>query len=152
MLACTFVHQKFAGRVPEGKGLLRCFLGEAGSDALLEESDSRLTEIVLGELEEILCLKAKPQFVRIHRSRRGMAQYGVGHLERMDLVRDRVAQLPGLAVAGNAYQGIGVPDCIRTGQDAAKSVLEFFRAAEAARSAGSLAAAPLGGIRQHEQV
>jgi protoporphyrinogen/coproporphyrinogen III oxidase len=132
MLACTFVHVKFAGRVPEGKGLLRCFLGGAGNDALLDQDDARITAIVLKELDEILRLKAKPNFVRIHRSRRGMAQYGVGHLERIQLVRDRVSALPGLALAGNAYQGIGVPDCIRTGQEAAEIVLRAVQAETAA--------------------
>lgn len=79
------------------------------------------------ELDEILHLNTWPNFFRIHRSRNGMAQYGVGHLERMQLVRDRVATLPGLALAGNAYQGIGVPDCIRTGQDAAQSLLKALQ-------------------------
>jgi protoporphyrinogen/coproporphyrinogen III oxidase len=127
MLACTFVHKKFAGRVPADKGLLRCFLGGSGNDALLDVADEKLTEIVLEELDEILGLKTQPSFVRIHRSRHGMAQYGVGHLDRIQLVRDRVAALPGLALAGNAYQGIGVPDCIRTGQEAAASVLRSLQ-------------------------
>lgn len=123
MLACTFVHAKFTGRVPPGTGLLRCFLGGAGKAELLDENDARLTVIVLKELEQILGLYAPPRFVRIHRSRQAMAQYGVGHLDRMQLVKDRVAALPGLALAGNAYQGIGVPDCIRTGQEAVENVL-----------------------------
>ncbi len=128
MLACTFVHAKFAGRTPADKGLLRCFLGGANHDELADESDARLTVMVLKELEQILGLKAPPSFVRIHRSRQAMAQYGVGHLDRIQLVKDRIAELPGIALAGNAYRGIGVPDCIRTGQEAAEAVLRAVHA------------------------
>jgi oxygen-dependent protoporphyrinogen oxidase len=127
MLACTFVHAKFAGRTPPDKGVLRCFLGGSGNDRLLDETDARLTGIVLKELAEVIHLRAKPNFVRIYRWRASMAQYGVGHLERMQVVRDAVATIPGLALAGNAYEGIGVPDCIRTGQQAAESVLRSLQ-------------------------
>lgn len=132
MLACTFVHNKFAGRTPADKGVLRCFLGGSGNDALLNQTDAQLTAIVEQELAEVLGLRAKPNFIRIARWRQSMAQYGVGHLDRMQLVREAVATLPGLALAGNAYEGIGVPDCIRTGQQAADSLLKSMQKKEAA--------------------
>jgi protoporphyrinogen/coproporphyrinogen III oxidase len=132
MLACTFVHNKFAGRTPSDKGVLRCFLGGSGNEALLDQTDAQLTAIVEHELAEVLGLRAKPNFIRIARWRQSMAQYGVGHLDRMQRVREAVASLPGLALAGNAYEGIGVPDCIRTGQQAADSVLKALQQKEAA--------------------
>jgi oxygen-dependent protoporphyrinogen oxidase len=135
MLACTFVHAKFAGRTPPDKGVLRCFLGGSSNENLLDETDTRLTEIVLTELREILGLTAKPNFARITRSRRAMAQYGVGHLERLRAIRENIVQLPGFALAGNAYEGIGVPDCIRTGAQAAESVLKALRKQSAVVSA-----------------
>ncbi len=135
MLACTFVHAKFAGRTPPDKGVLRCFLGGSGNENLLDATDALLTETVLMELSEILGLQAQPTFVRITRSRRAMAQYGVGHLDRMQFVREAIAAIPGLALAGNAYEGIGVPDCIRTGHQAAESVLGALKDQTAAVSA-----------------
>ena len=71
------------------------------------------------ELREILWLTAKPLFCRIYKWQGAMAQYGVGHLERLERIERLRQQLPGLAVAGNGYRGIGVPDCIRSGKEAA---------------------------------
>jgi oxygen-dependent protoporphyrinogen oxidase len=124
MLACTFVHNKFAGRVPEGQGLLRCFLGGARGEAVLDLADVEIECLVQEELRAIVGLKAVPRFVRVHRSRRGIAQYAVGHNENLARIDAAVSKLPGLALAGNAYSGIGVPDCIRLGQAAVAKVLE----------------------------
>ena len=127
MLACTFVHRKFLGRTPVGKAVFRAFLGGARGEALLEQTDEALIATVRRELGEILGSKVlgltmEPEHVQITRWRRAMAQYAVGHQERIARIKSRVAALPGLRLAGNAYDGIGVPDCIRLGRLAAREL------------------------------
>jgi oxygen-dependent protoporphyrinogen oxidase len=127
MLACTFVHRKFAGRTPTGKAVLRAFMGGANNESLLDQTDDVLIATVRRELSEILGARTigphiPAEATQVSRWRRAMAQYAVGHQERMKRVRDRVAELPGLRLAGNAYEGIGIPDCIRTGRNAAKEL------------------------------
>jgi len=124
MLACTFAHRKFLGRTPPGKAVLRVFLGGMKNEALLTETDAVLVETVRRELGEILGIHAEPELTRVSRWRRAMAQYAVGHQERMAHIAERVAALPGLRLAGNAYDGIGIPDCIRLGRRAAKELIE----------------------------
>ena len=75
------------------------------------------------ELRQILGVKADPLFTRLYRWKGAMAQYTVGHLERLQRIEGLVKQLPGLALAGNAYRGIGVPDCIRSGEAAVQQLL-----------------------------
>ena len=123
MLACTFVHTKFPYRAPAGKGILRCFLGGARDEAVLGLSDDEILETVHRELRDVLQLRARPIFTRVFRWRGAMAQYEPGHLARVQRIEQRVAEIPGLALAGNAYHGIGVPDCIRSGMEAAQTVM-----------------------------
>ncbi len=127
MLACTFVHRKILGRTPPGKAVFRAFLGGMKRDEFLAESDDSLIATVRREMSEILGataipLAAVPEHAQVSRWHRAMAQYGVGHKERMRRVKDRVVALPGLRLAGNAYDGIGVPDCIRLGRKAAREL------------------------------
>jgi protoporphyrinogen/coproporphyrinogen III oxidase len=124
MLACTFVHNKFPHRAPEGKGILRCFLGGARDEAVLGLTDEQILETVHHELKEILKLDARPIFSRVYRWRGAMAQYEPGHIARVERIEKRVAEIPGLALAGNAYHGIGVPDCIRSGMEAANALAQ----------------------------
>lgn len=128
MLACTFVHRKFLGRTPKGKAVLRAFLGGVKNEALLAVSDDELLATVRRELSEILgahviAQNADPEYAQVARWRRAMAQYAVGHQGRMRRVQDRLQALPGLQLAGNAYDGIGIPDCIRLGRQAARDLL-----------------------------
>ena len=134
MLACTFVHRKFLGRTTPGKAVLRAFLGGMRNEALLAEKDEVLTATVRRELQEILGqavvpLEVTPLRSQVERWRRAMAQYAPGHLERVKRINERVAALPGLRLAGNAYDGIGIPDCIRLGRKAAKELAAEKRTA-----------------------
>jgi oxygen-dependent protoporphyrinogen oxidase len=127
MLACTFVHRKFLGRTPPGKAVFRAFLGGIRNETLLTEPDEKLITIVRRELSEILgkqtiSLAVEPEHAEVARWRRAMAQYAVGHQDRIARINTRVAALPGLRLAGNAYDGIGIPDCIRLGRQAAKDL------------------------------
>lgn len=124
LLACTFVHRKFLGSAPEGKALVRCFLGGTRDPEILNLGDEEVLPIVRQELLEILSLTAEPLFVRIHRWPGAMAQYVVGHEERLEIIQAELEKLPGLCLAGNAYSGIGISDCIRTGRTAAERAIE----------------------------
>jgi oxygen-dependent protoporphyrinogen oxidase len=123
MLAATFVQNKFSHRAPEDRALLRCSIGGAGNEQLLQASDEELLGIVREELRQIIKLAATPLFTRVYKWKGAMAQYGVGHLERLQRIESLLQHLPGLALAGNAYRGIGVPDCVRSGSEAAKKAL-----------------------------
>jgi oxygen-dependent protoporphyrinogen oxidase len=128
ILACTFVHRKFLGRTPPGKAVLRAFLGGMKNEALLTGSDAALVATVRRELSEILGgvvsgIGIEPEDAQVSRWPRAMAQYAVGHLERLERISASVAALPGLRLAGNAYDGIGIPDCIRLGRKAARELI-----------------------------
>jgi oxygen-dependent protoporphyrinogen oxidase len=120
LIACTYIGTKFTGRVPPGTIVLRCFLGGAADARVLEETDASIVAAMLEELREIVNLRAQPKFARISRWPRSMAQYTVGHQVRTAELFSRLPE--GLHLAGNAYTGIGIPDCIRMGNEAAARI------------------------------
>jgi oxygen-dependent protoporphyrinogen oxidase len=118
MAACTWVGNKFSHRVPDDMVLLRCFMG---GDALAE-SDESLVEKAKSELTRIMGIRAVPVFHSIARWPNAMAQYTVGHEKRLREIEGLVGNIPGLYLAGNAYRGIGLPDCVKAGKDAASKI------------------------------
>jgi oxygen-dependent protoporphyrinogen oxidase len=119
LTACTWVGTKFPHRVGDHRVLLRAFIGAGDRDDLLDRSGNDLVAAVREELRDLMGVTETPLFAGVHGWRRAMAQYTVGHLRRQEEINARLARLPGLHLAGNAYLGIGVPDCIRTAQLAA---------------------------------
>ena len=123
MLAATFVHNKFPHRAPENRALVRCFLGGSRDEQILSSTDDEILQIVRDELKQIIGLDAEPLFARVYKWKSAMAQYSVGHLERLERIQSLVQKLSGLALAGNGFTGIGVPDCVRSGSEAASKTL-----------------------------
>jgi protoporphyrinogen/coproporphyrinogen III oxidase len=123
LLAATFVHNKFNHRAPEDRALIRCFLGGTHDESVLNLEDGEIVQLVQRELKEIFRIDGGPKFSRVYKWRSAMAQYNVGHIARLERITKLREPFPTLALAGNAYRGIGVPDCIRSGEAAARQAL-----------------------------
>jgi protoporphyrinogen/coproporphyrinogen III oxidase len=120
LLACTFVNQKFSHRAPEGGVLLRGFFGGDTAAALLNESDETLAALALRRLADVLGPLPSPHISIVRRWPLSLPQYAVGHLERMAQLEALVNRFPGLHLIGNAYHGVGLPDMVRMGREAAR--------------------------------
>jgi oxygen-dependent protoporphyrinogen oxidase len=144
ILACTFSSVKFADRAPEGDVLLRVFIGGRRQQGLLDADDSTLAAVAEGEIKDLLAANAPPRLVRVHRHRASMPLYLVGHLERAAAIRARAAHHRGLALAGNALGGVGLSDCVRSGEEAAEQMLEALRGDTSITGDVTAAAAALG--------
>jgi oxygen-dependent protoporphyrinogen oxidase len=128
LLAATFVHNKFPHRAPQDRALLRCAFGGVNAETVWPLSDDQIVGILRKELQEILGLRAEPLFARVYRWKSAMAQPGVGHLQRLERIERLRKHLPGVTLAGNAYRGIGVPDCVRSGRDAVTELVSSAHA------------------------
>jgi len=120
--AATFISSKWPGRAPAGHALLRAFVGGSHDEATPSLDDAELIALVRGELEELLGIKGAPRFAKVFRYPKASPQPLVGHADRVARVRARVEALPGLYVIGNAYDGVGIPDCVRLAEQTAAQI------------------------------
>lgn len=123
LMAATYSSTKWTNRAPKGKALLRGFVGGPHNQAIMDKSDDELIEIVKSEFRSILGLKAEPVFARVYRWINGMPQYTMGHLGRVDAIEAGVASIPTLGVGGGSYRGVGIANCIESGEAAVSKVL-----------------------------
>lgn len=124
LTACTWVSSKWPGRAPSGTVLLRAYVGEHGREEVLRLDDEGITAIVEEALTPLLGIRSRPLFSIVTRWDRAMPQYTLGHLSRVGRIEELLSHFPGLYVAGAAYRGVGIPDCIRQGQVAAQKVMK----------------------------
>ena len=126
LLACSFSSKKFEGRAPEGKVLIRAFAGgEAASRAGLR--DEELTGRLIDELQPILGITGEPEASVFYRYEESLPHYLLGHLDKVGRIESAIEATPGLALAGNAYRGVGIPDCVKSASDAAEKILGDLR-------------------------
>ncbi|RST75178.1 protoporphyrinogen oxidase [Siminovitchia acidinfaciens] len=125
--ACTWTHKKWPHTTPEGKVLLRCYVGRAGEETVVDLSDEEIEKIVLADLKRTMNLTAKPNFTIVSRWKQSMPQYTVGHKERIDKIKSNFKEImPGVFIAGSSYEGLGIPDCIDQGKAAVEEVLQYI--------------------------
>ena len=124
IIAASFGSVKFTGRAPADRVLMRVFVGGALQPQLATLPYDELIAIVLEELGELLGVSGEPEISEVIRWPNAMPQYHVGHLDLVAQIEARVAQVPGFALAGNAYRGVGIPFCIRSGEQAAERIVD----------------------------
>ena len=144
LLAATWSSTKWSNRAPEGRVLVRGFIGTPHNQEIMEKSDEELTEIVLRELREVMGISpdAEPLFSRFYRWTLGMSQYTMGHLDRVETIEARCSEIPGVGVGGGCLRGVGVPNCIESGEAAARKVLGDLGYADVAETLRAECATP----------
>ncbi|MCM3703912.1 protoporphyrinogen oxidase [Paenibacillus macerans] len=119
--ACTWTGIKWLHTSPEDKMLLRCYVGRSGDEDKVFLSDEEITELVLGDLHKLMGVTARPLFAEITRLPKSMPQYPVGHLQNIAAFRKRLeTSLPNVYATGAAFEGVGLPDCIKQAKELAE--------------------------------
>jgi oxygen-dependent protoporphyrinogen oxidase len=125
--ACTWTHKKWPGTSPDGKALLRTYVGRTDDQEAVNLSDEEIIKIALNDLNKTMNITEKPEFTIVSRYKNLMPQYNVGHLQMMEDVKQSLtSDLPGVFLAGGSYEGLGIPGCIDQGINAVDKILNFI--------------------------
>lgn len=125
--ACTWSSTKWSHTAPEGFTLLRAYIGHAGAQEWMQMTDAELVEAARKDLKDLMGLKAEPEFVEVSRCNESMPQYPIGHQEHLALVRHDLSQhFPNVFLCGAGYGGVGIPDCVAQGKEAAEQLVSGF--------------------------
>ncbi|MFQ5580491.1 MAG: protoporphyrinogen oxidase [Nitrospiria bacterium] len=125
IIASTWSSTKFPGRAPEGHVLVRAFLGGAHHEDLVGRDEDELIGLVRKELQPILGIQAEPVVAKTFRWIKSRPQYNLGHLDRIAMIEKEAKKHPGFFLAGAAYRGVGLPDCIRQGMETAEKIIRM---------------------------
>ncbi|GIN65858.1 MULTISPECIES: protoporphyrinogen oxidase [Bacillus] len=122
--ACTWTNKKWPNTTPKGKVLLRAYVGKAGDESVVDQSDNEMVRIVLEDLKRIMKIEGEPEMTCITRWNEAMPQYHVGHKNRIKQIREGIGtSYPGIFVTGASFEGVGIPDCIDQGKQAVADVI-----------------------------
>jgi protoporphyrinogen/coproporphyrinogen III oxidase len=128
ILAGSWLSSKWPHRAPDGRALLRTFVGGARDSAALERSDAELVTLSLAALRPLLGITGEPLLTRVYRFERANAQHEVGHLARLEAIERALERHPGLFVTGSGFRGVGIPDCIGDGRATARKISQWLQA------------------------
>lgn len=137
IVAASFSSLKFPGRAPDDQVLIRVFVGGALQPQLLDLTDEALVQLAKDEMDEILGVSGEPLRSNLVRWHQKMPQYHVGHLQLIGRIETRVNDIAGLELAGNAYRGVGIPQCVKSGDSAARRLVEQLQKLDQEFQAGT---------------
>jgi len=127
LVGVTLAHQKFEGRGPQSGVLIRAFIGGVYHREVLKYQDAQLENLAVETVRKLLRIKAQPRWISLVRYREAMPQFLVGHLNRLEQLKEQLQPLPGLFLTGNYWSGVGIPDCVHEAEKTADNMMSFFK-------------------------